>query len=67
MAVTLDQFLRSLRECRLISPEEATSLGKALQSSKAPHTVEAVAKILVKGGKLTEFQAAALCQGKPKA
>ncbi len=66
MAPVLDQFIRSLRECRLISPEEATSLEKALRASKTPHSVEDVAKLLVQSGKLTQFQAATISQGRPQ-
>ena len=39
MALVLEQFIRNLRESRLISAEELTSLEKALQASKTPRTV----------------------------
>jgi serine/threonine protein kinase len=63
MAQVLEQFVRNLRESRLLSPEEATSLEKALQGSKTAHSVDDVTKLLVKNGKLTDFQATAISQG----
>ena len=66
MVLVLDQFIRNLRDSRLIPVEELASLQKALQGSKTPHTVEDVAKLLIQSGKLTEFQAAAISQGQPQ-
>ena len=66
MVLVLEQFLRNLRESRLIPAEEVASLQKALQASKTPHSVEDVAKLLVQSGKLTEFQAATIGQGRPQ-
>jgi serine/threonine protein kinase len=64
MAVILEQFVRNLRESRLLSPEESTSLEKSLKDSKTPHTAEEIAKLLVQSGKLTQFQAVAIGQGR---
>jgi serine/threonine protein kinase len=64
MALVLEQFVRNLRESRLLSPEEATSLEKAISASKTPRTAEDVARLLVQNGKLTQFQAAAIGQGR---
>ena len=66
MVLVLDQFIRNLRDSRLIPVEELASLQKALQGSKTPHSVEDVAKLLIQSGKLTEFQAAAISQGQPQ-
>ena len=66
MVLVLEQFVRNLRESRLIPAEEVASLQKALQASKTPHTVEDVAKLLVQSGKLTEYQAATISQGRPQ-
>ena len=66
MALVLEQFVRNLRESRLISAEEVASLHKALQASRTPHTVEDVAKLLVQSGKLTAYQAATISQGRPQ-
>jgi len=44
--------------------EEVASLDKALQGSKTSRTVEDVAKLLVQNGKLTEYQAATISQGR---
>ncbi|MGO9111451.1 MAG: serine/threonine-protein kinase, partial [Thermoguttaceae bacterium] len=66
MAAVLEQFFRDLSESRLIPAEEVTSLQKALKGSKAPPTVQEVAKLLVQSGKLTEYQAATISQGRPQ-
>ncbi len=66
MVLVLEQFIRNLRESRLIPAEEVASLQKALQGSRTPHTVEDVAKLLVQSGKLTEYQAATISQGRPQ-
>ena len=64
MVPVLDQFILSLRDSRLIPAEELVSLQKALQGSKTPHSVEDVAKMLVKNGRLTEYQATTIAQGR---
>ena len=66
MVLVLEQFVRNLRESRLIPVEEVASLQKALQASKTPHTVEDVAKLLIQSGKLTAYQAATISQGRPQ-
>ena len=66
MVLVVEQFLRSLRESQLIPAEEVASLQKALLASKTQHTVEEVSRLLVEGGKLTEFQADAIVQGRPQ-
>jgi len=64
MALILEQFILNLRESRLIPAEEVASLEKALQGSKTPRSSEDVAKLLIKNGKLTEYQAATISQGR---
>jgi serine/threonine protein kinase len=70
MVLVLEQFVRNLRESRLFSPEEAASVEKVLQASaansksNAPPTVEEVARLLIQSGKLTQFQAAIISQGR---
>ena len=66
MVLVVEQFLRSLRESQLIPAEEVASLQKALLATKTQHTVEEVSRLLVEGGKLTEFQADAIVQGRPQ-
>ena len=66
MVPVLDQFILSLRDSRLIPAEELVSLQKALQGSRTPHSVEDVVKMLVKNGRLTEYQATTIAQGRPQ-
>ena len=66
MALVLEQFIQNLSASRLLPVEEVASLQKALQGSKTPRTVQDVAKLLVQSGKLTEYQAAAISQGRPQ-
>ena len=66
MALVLEQFIQNLSASRLIPVEEVASLQKALQGSKTPRTAQDVAKLLVRSGKLTEYQAAAITQGRPQ-
>ena len=66
MVFVLEQFVRNLRESRLIPAEEVASLHKALQASKTVHTVEDVSNLLIQSGKLTAFQAATISQGQPQ-
>ncbi len=66
MVLVLEQFVRSLRESRLMPADEVASLHKALQASKTPRTTEDVAKMLIQSGKLTAYQAATIIQGRPQ-
>lgn len=58
MAVTLQQFVRDLRECGIVSPDALR--GTATQAK----SVETMAAGLVKSGMLTPFQAKNALQGK---
>jgi serine/threonine protein kinase len=66
MPALLEQFILDLSASRLLPAEEVASLQKALQGSKTSHTVEEIAKLLVQNGKLTEYQAATISQGRPQ-
>ncbi len=66
MVLVLEQFIDSLRESRLIPAEDVASLQESLRGSKTPHSVEDVTKLLVQSGKLTEYQATVISQGRPQ-
>lgn len=63
MVLLLEQFVRNLSQSRLLTAEEMLSLQKVLEAEQSPHAVEDVAGLLIYSGKLTQFQAAAICRG----
>ncbi len=66
MTIAIEQFIQNLSASRLIPAAEVASLQKAVKGSKTPPSVHDVAKLLVQNGKLTEYQAAAIGQGRPQ-
>jgi serine/threonine protein kinase len=66
MAVVLEQFIQSLADSGLMSPEEVQTVIDRLPDDKRPKSGEDLARILYREGKLTKFQAQAIYQGKTK-
>jgi len=64
MAVSLDEFIRSLSECGLMTAEEVHSFLSGLPPDKRPTTAEHLAREMVTLGKLTKYQAQAIYQRK---
>lgn len=68
MAATREEFLEALSRCGILSPDELQALagGAPTDASVATDDRDAgdLALHLVRAGKLTAFQAAALCQGR---
>jgi serine/threonine protein kinase len=66
MAISLDDFIRSLTETGILSPEEVTSIVKGLPADRNGVDVERLAKELVKQQKLTRFQASVIFKGQSR-
>lgn len=64
MAVSLEQFVRSLAECGLMSVEECRAFIESFPHEMRPKTAEQLARELVAQGRLTKFQAQAIYQNK---
>jgi serine/threonine protein kinase/DNA-binding NarL/FixJ family response regulator len=58
-----EQFFQNLSDSGLLTPEEVSKTRLVLSEARAPDG-EAAATRLVDGGKLTPFQAAAVCEGR---
>jgi serine/threonine protein kinase len=66
MPIQLDQFVQSLVDSGLLSAEEIESFRGGLSAEQADDPKE-LARLLVKAGKITRYQAQAVYQGKLKA
>ncbi len=64
MAIPLDEFIRSLSDCGLMSAEEVQSFLGKLPADKRPATAEHLAREMVDAEKLTKYQAQAIYQRK---
>src|SRR5438876_5702872 len=64
MPVTIDDFLKALRESEIWSHEEVAALEQRLRSAQRAPDAQALAAELVRQGRLTQFQAANLCAGR---
>jgi serine/threonine protein kinase len=62
-AIGPDQFLANLVESQLFSMDEVAAIQEELASGEQPQDGRAFAKRLVAAGKLTRYQAEAICQG----
>src|SRR5947208_2256194 len=66
MSLSLDQFVQALNQTGLLSAADVPGLVAALPGDKRPRDVQQLAQELVRAGKLTRYQAAAVYQGKAK-
>lgn len=66
MTVVISQFVRSLKESGLLSPDEIEAFLESLPPEKKPSDGAALAKELVRQKKITKIQAQAVYQGKTK-
>ena len=66
MSVSLEQFVQHLTQSGLMSAAEVTSFQNSLPADKRPKDAETLARDLVRTGRLTKYQAAAVYQGKGK-
>jgi len=64
--ITIAQFIERLSQSGLIEATEVSAFIEAIPTEKRPRETEALAKELVRAGKLTKFQAKAVRQGKTK-
>ena len=64
--ITIAQFIERLSQSGLIEPADVSAFIEAIPADKRPQKTEALAKELVRAGKLTKFQAKAIYQGKAK-
>ena len=65
-SVDLDQLIASLIEVRLMEPDEVQAFLKRFPIETRPSEAEHLARELVRARRLTEYQAAALLQGKSR-
>ena len=66
MAVSVEHFAAQLVASGLMEAAEIESFQAKLPQAKAPQDAEALARELVRAGKLTKYQASAVYQGKTK-
>ena len=64
MALSLQQFIDNLSQTGLMSAAEVSTICERLPPEERPADGEALAKLLVRQGKLTKYQASAIYQGK---
>jgi serine/threonine protein kinase len=66
MATNLEQFVENLSQTGLMSADEVSTLCDALPPEERPADAKALARLLVRQGKLTKYQATAIYEGKHK-
>ncbi|NLY00820.1 MAG: SUMF1/EgtB/PvdO family nonheme iron enzyme [Rhodopirellula sp.] len=66
MTVLLDQFVETLSQSGLMARGEIEAFLDALDADARPENGEALARLLVRHGKLTRFQAQCIYQGKTR-
>jgi serine/threonine protein kinase/uncharacterized protein YegL len=64
--VTMAQFIKRLARSGLMSAAETIAFQQQLPADRQPKDARQFAQILVQKGKLTKYQAQAICQGKTK-
>jgi len=64
VSVSVDRFAQALTKIGIVTPTEADALVNSLPAEKRAGDADALARELVRQGKLTRFQAAALYQDK---
>ena len=66
MAMTIEQFRQQIVQTGLLTDAEVAACIENCDPDRRPSNVESLANELVRAGKLTKFQAAAIYQGKSK-
>ena len=66
MTVLLDQFVETLSQSGLMTAGDVQAFLDGLPAGEKPETGEELARLLVRHGKLTKFQAQCIYQGKTK-
>ncbi len=66
MTVTLDEFVRSLSDCGLMTSEEVDAFIRGLPAERQPQDARGLAKEMLRYKKLTKFQAQIACEGKAR-
>jgi serine/threonine protein kinase len=66
MAMTIEQFRQQVVQAGLLTDAEVAACLQHCDPERRPNNVESLANELVRAGKLTKFQAAAIYQGKSK-
>jgi len=66
MAISLEEFVKNLVRSGLLSAAEVSSFQESFPPEKRPHDAEGLARELIRAGKLTKYQAAAVYKGKTK-
>jgi len=64
--MAMDTFISGLLASELVSAEQLQAVQKQPPADQRPDSAETLAKLLVRQGLLTKYQANALCQGKGK-
>ena len=63
MPISLDQFVENLTSTGLMSAEEVSTICDALPDDQRPADAESLSELFISEGRLTQYQASAICQG----
>jgi serine/threonine protein kinase len=66
MTVTLDEFVRSISDCGLMTSEEVDAFLRGLPPERQPEDARGLAREMLRYRKLTKFQAQIACEGKAR-
>ena len=66
MTVTLDEFVRSISDCGLMTSEEVDAFLRGLPPERQPEDARGLAREMLRYNKLTKFQAQIVCEGKAR-
>lgn len=64
MAITVKKFLQSLADSGLLSEQELSSFCQSLPAGERGPSAESIAKLLIKRGKINQYQAKRIAAGK---
>jgi serine/threonine protein kinase len=64
MAATIEQFIRDLVRSRVLDDDELAAIKADVRAKRLPRDAEGLARELVRQGRLTKYQAAAIYQGR---
>jgi len=67
MAITADKFLQNLSDSGLLSEQELNALRESLPAGDKGPSAESIAKLLIKRGKINQYQAKRIAAGQTRA
>ncbi len=66
MSLTIERFVEMVSNRKLLSADEVLAVERSLPQQDRPLSAQHLARALVDAGKLTDYQATALCEGKDR-